>query len=319
MYFTREDIRNIQHQLAKYGIKDSEFRPAKTPLDNNDIITLVQEGHNVKIRIADFLQQLHLLSQDDFINVTDQFDEVEITLLDAIRIIPEQSRRPGIVITFENAQNEWEIWQYCSSTVLQWNNVHYWEDIKTPVRTSVVADEDDLTMIERKDTNVIRFKDRAYDPENFSGRGLKYIRNSVQDLKDTVTGIFSKVNLLNQSALSKENTIYVIKNDFDLWGQTIYIPANCSLFFDGGSFKNGILECKNTHLLAPYGDPFSKVTIKGVLITQDGTEYNKQSGSYDERPTNPKVGTMYFDTEARKPIYYAGEDTWVDANGTTIQ
>jgi hypothetical protein len=43
------------------------------------------------------------------------------------------------------------------------------------------------------------------------------------------------------SQVTTANTIYEIRYDYDLNGQTITIPANCVLKFNGGSLKNGIL------------------------------------------------------------------------------
>lgn len=52
--------------------------------------------------------------------------------------------------------------------------------------------------------------------------------------------------ILNQSALNKENTIYVVRYHYDLCGDTITVPNNCVLEFAGGSLKNGTLDGQNT-------------------------------------------------------------------------
>lgn len=63
-----------------------------------------------------------------------------------------------------------------------------------------------------------------------------------------------KVLVANGTATSQitdENTIYEIRTDFDLGGLTLNIPRNCTLYFNGGSLKNGtirgmldIVDCK---------------------------------------------------------------------------
>lgn len=135
MFFTKEDILKIQAELSKTGIRDSEFKNAKTPLSNNDTLVLSQGGENVKIRIQDFLEQLHLLSSSDFINVTTKFDAPYLTLVEAIRRIPYRSRKVGLTITFQNTDGNWEIWQYKSSSLNQWNEVTAWESNKTPINS----------------------------------------------------------------------------------------------------------------------------------------------------------------------------------------
>ena len=92
----------------------------------------------------------------------------------------------------------------------------------------IVADEEDLTI----DGGKMYLKDSEYNPAAFSGLGRSILRKNIQGGK----------NILEQSKLSKENTRYIIKYDFDLNGKTIVIPNGCVLSFEGGSFKNGAIK-----------------------------------------------------------------------------
>lgn len=62
----------------------------------------------------------------------------------------------------------------------------------------------------------------------------------------------AKRNILTPAMINQPNTIYEIRYDFDLNGETINIPENCVLKFEGGSFNNGDLNVK-----------YSNVTIQG--------------------------------------------------------
>lgn len=68
-------------------------------------------------------------------------------------------------------------------------------------------------------------------------------------------------------------TKYVIKWDFDLGGQTVTVPENCILEFDGGSLKNGTIIGQDT-LFINVGD----VDIWGWNLTRRGTWREKQGG-----------------------------------------
>ena len=48
--------------------------------------------------------------------------------------------------------------------------------------------------------------------------------------------------------MTQENTIYEIRYDFDLGGETEEIPAGCVLKFEGGSLKNGTIVSNNTFI-----------------------------------------------------------------------
>ena len=75
-----------------------------------------------------------------------------------------------------------------------------------------------------------------------------------------------KINLLTQDIIDKENTIYVIKYDFDLEGKEITIPEGCILEFDGGSLNNGSIVWNNTKLTNIYSNNIL------INITESGTK-----------------------------------------------
>lgn len=70
MFFTREDILKIQQALFKISVKDSEL-PNAEPVTPNDIISIVQNGKNKKIKIVDFLEQISLRYKD-IINISNK-------------------------------------------------------------------------------------------------------------------------------------------------------------------------------------------------------------------------------------------------------
>lgn len=88
--------------------------------------------------------------------------------------------------------------------------------------------------------------------------------------KITKDSTVSKVNILSNTEISEENTIYIIRNDYNLNQEVIELPKNSTLFFVGGSFKNGTLKgnfssiCtrSNTNIL-------NDVHIEGTWTTTD--------------------------------------------------
>ena len=86
-------------------------------------------------------------------------------------------------------------------------------------------DEEDLTLV----GPVIKFADKTYNKQLFSGLGRNYVRKNIKD----------GVNVLSQDMLREANTIYHIQYDYDLLGEEIVIPAGSTLNFEGGSLNNG--------------------------------------------------------------------------------
>ena len=106
--------------------------------------------------------------------------------------------------------------------------------------TNMADDED----IESKENDlgikVLKFADRKYNASNFSGKGYKILRKNIAEGK----------NILFQEMINESNTIYEIRYDFDLNGQTITVPENCILQFEGGSFRNGTVVGNNTVIVS---------------------------------------------------------------------
>lgn len=102
------------------------------------------------------------------------------------------------------------------------------------------ADGEDLTSVDDgTGNNVLKFADRTYNANNFSGKGYKILR------KNMVGGN----NILTQDMINQSNTIYEIRYDFDLDDEIINIQQNCSFKFCGGHLKNGTIIGDNTTLI----------------------------------------------------------------------
>lgn len=114
------------------------------------------------------------------------------------------------------------------------------------------ADEEDITVDEN---NLLKFKDKEYSPEDYSGMGRKVLR------KHYVNG----VNTLTQHMINKPNTIYIIQYDYCLADQTIEIPENCVLQFEGGSLRNGVLSLSDTYIQGAYNSFKSTLRVSGTV------------------------------------------------------
>ena len=80
-------------------------------------------------------------------------------------------------------------------------------------------------------TEVMKFADKAYAPEQHSGLARKYLRKNISD----------SANVFTQEMVNNKNTIYHIQYDYDLKSATINIPTGCTLKFEGGSLSNGTI------------------------------------------------------------------------------
>ena len=239
MFFTREDIDKIQQGLLSLGVKDSEL-PEVNNITNSDTLAIVQDGKNKQINIIEFFNNISLFKREAFINITDRFNKPSISLIDAIQLVPIHQRINGLVITFEDINKDWRIYQFRGNKEDflkedKWLDLY---DYTNWVVDSITPDEEDLTVTtpDKNGNALVHLKDRAYDKSNFSGKGYKILRKNIQ----TIDGV--RKNILNSNMISEPNTIYEIRYDFDLNSEEVTIPENCVLKFNGGSLNNGTIN-----------------------------------------------------------------------------
>lgn len=129
---------------------------------------------------------------------------------------------------------------------------------------------------------LLQFSDREYNLDRFSGKGYVILRKNI--VCNTNTKVSN--NILTQDMINKDNTIYEIRYDFDLDGNTITIPENCVLLFKEGTISNGTVILKNT-----------RVQPNGYDVTQ-WIKANI-SGNY-------KAGQSRFDESSKQPQWWDG-------------
>lgn len=236
MFFTREDIEKIHQGLLRLGIKDSEL-PETINVNSDDTLAVVQDGKNKKINIEEFFNNISLFKKEGFINITDRFNKHSISLIEAIQTVPTHQRIDGLVITFEDINGDWRIYQFRGDAVdffdeNKWTDLY---DYTNYIVKSITPDEEDLT-VSKPDKNgnaIVSLKNRVYDESNFSGKGYKILRKNIQ----IIDGV--RKNILTQDMINKPNTVYEIRYDFDLNGTEVSIPENSELIFNGGTITNG--------------------------------------------------------------------------------
>ena len=124
------------------------------------------------------------------------------------------------------------------------------------VNVTNYPDDEDITSVD----NMLKLKDREVNAANFQSKGYVILRKNLS----LVNGVVK--NILTQNMINKHNTIYEIKYDFDLNGETIEIQDGCKLYFNGGKFHNGCLLGNGTEIEAGNIQIFENISKKGLFV-----------------------------------------------------
>ena len=220
MYFTQEDYKKIENWLSKKSVKDSDFQEA-LPLNGEEIITVVQSGHNKKVKIREFIDKIYKYNGSDFTNITNIYKVENITLEEAINFIPAVNRKKGQVITFLNTDGNWEIYQFVGE-LNQWNNLNFWNN---PFDLGVLdyADLVNKPSINGKELNGnTSLKDLGIQPAgNYADKStvtealnsITNINNNLSAINEDIEGINTDIGTINDSITSINHDIGTINDN----------------------------------------------------------------------------------------------------------
>ena len=222
MYFTQEDYKKIENWLSKKSVKDSDFQEA-LPLNGEEIITVVQSGHNKKVNIREFIDKIYKYNGSDFTNITNIYKVENITLEEAINFIPIVNRKKGQVITFLNTDGNWEIYQFIGE-LNQWNNLDFWNN-SFDCGTLDYADLVNKPSINGKELNGnTSLKDLGIQPAgNYADKdtvtdvlnSITNINNNLSTINEDIDDINTDIGTINDSITNINNDVLNINNNLN--------------------------------------------------------------------------------------------------------
>lgn len=149
-------------------------------------------------------------------------------------------------------------------------------------------------------------KDKKHNEKEYSGMGRRYLK------KNMIAG----VNVLEQSMINSPNTIYIIQYDFNLQGESITIPENCTLDFQGGSFSNGKIVGNDTVI---NGLKVTNINFKGTFnvdsINASNLNYDNDNRLLDNLLALANGGSYTFINIDKDLNIDVSENSYVDVNG----
>ena len=315
MYFTIEDIRRIEELILHRVVKDTDFNKAND-FNGSELIPIVQDSENKIISFKDLAKKVASSSMSDIYNVSAMHDLYKTTLSVAASMIPSEARKLGLIITYEDNQDDWKLYQFTGKSLNQWGNSSCWTDLlQLAVSQYLIdSDEEDLTKVKSGDKSVLKFKNKKYNKDEFSGLGRIHLRKNLICTEGcSVDDEDHYINILNQGMISLSNTVYIIQYDYDLQGKEIVIPKNCILSFQGGSFNNGSIKIDNTRILGVRSyNEIGNVQINGnpyigqvMIFEESDTNFTGRLTGPNNTWNSPKI--YWWDGVKWSPMLSGGE------------
>ena len=261
----------------------------------------VQEGRFKDIFPKTYTEAIIDRETGEFLNVT--LEKVNFLFLPFVNsdaatrlLVPDKMRRRGLWISYIEYDGTLKSEYYNSDSLVDvdWQDSSNWlgggfgdlQGVVDTIRNWVNSFIQDLI------TEATRL-----NPEDLNKNSSNQIQLADRGSTDGMGYVILRKNKTFAEQVTKENTIYEIRYDFDLNGATITIPEGCTLDFQGGSLQNGTLIGNNT-LVLPLGLKIEDYISASI------------TGNYRE-------GQIVYDSALKKQKLWNGT-AWVNLDGTAL-
>ena len=307
MYFTQEDYKKIENWLSKKSVKDSDFQEA-LPLNGEEIITVVQSGHNKKVKIREFIDKIYKYNGSDFTNITNIYKVENITLEEAINFIPAVNRKKGQVITFLNTDGNWEIYQFVGE-LNQWNNLNFWNN---PFDLGVLdyADLVNKPSINGKELNGnTSLKDLGIQPAgNYADKDtVTDVLNSITNINNNLSAINEDIEGINTDIVTINDSITGINHDIGTINDSI-TGINTDILDINTNLNTHINEVSKFETLFEKFFEYDERNnaIKARLDFYTDTDKNISAGGFNNNISEIEVISSY--SELKDKPYINGQE-----------
>ena len=204
-------------------------------------------------------------------------------------LLPKDMRRKGIMISYRDMDNnvvtETNI-DESESTNDNWGLDKYWAvyGISLDQVIKIIEDYIDeylngtgLDIIKEYLESLITEAVKL-NPDDLDKNSNNQIQLADRDSTNGMGYVILRKNKTFAEQVTKTNTIYEIRYNYDLNSSTVTIPNDCILKFNGGSLSNGTIILSN-NLILPYGlDIKTQITATILGNYKDGQViYNKDT------------------------------------------
>ena len=230
----------------------------------------VQEGRFKDIFPKTYTEAIIDRETGEFLNVT--LEKVNFLFLPFVNsdaatrlLVPDKMRRRGLWISYIKYDGTLKSEYYNSDSLVDvdWQDSSNWlgggfgdlQGVVDTIRNWVNSFIQDLI------TEATRL-----NPEDLNKNSSNQIQLADRGSTDGMGYVILRKNKTFAEQVTKENTIYEIRYDFDLNGATITIPEGCTLDFQGGSISDGTIIFNTTNIKAASDSCiFNNINFEGAM------------------------------------------------------
>lgn len=134
MFFGKQTC--LKQYIQDRIIKDYDL-PEVTDITNTDYIVIFDENDSRKISLSNIINNTIDKNKPAIVTVI-KSDGSKLTMLEAIEAIPDNRKKLGLIVTYNDVNAGWSLIQYTADNLTTFSNINNWKTISTDIATETI-------------------------------------------------------------------------------------------------------------------------------------------------------------------------------------
>ena len=134
MFFGKQTC--LKQYIQDRVIKDYDL-PEVTDITNTDYIVIFDENDSRKISLSNIINNTIDKNKPAVVTVI-KADGSKLTMLEAIEAIPDNRKKLGLIVTYNDVNAGWSLIQYTADNLTTFSNINNWKTISTDIATETI-------------------------------------------------------------------------------------------------------------------------------------------------------------------------------------
>lgn len=219
MFFGKQTC--LKQYIQDRIIKDYDL-PEVTDITNTDYIVIFDENDSRKISLSNIINNTIDKNKPAVVTVI-KSDGSKLTMLEAIEAIPDNRKKLGLIVTYNDVNAGWSLIQYTADNLTTFSNINNWKTISTDIATETInnsikeLDDKLVSYYQEHHSDILSLEDKnEHLKQNFnvhvSNTNTQFsdinshLSNINSQLKEAQNGIDSYI-AFKEAALGKLNSL----------------------------------------------------------------------------------------------------------------
>lgn len=223
MFFGKQTC--VKQYIQDRIIKDYDL-PEVTDITNTDYIVIFDENDSRKISLSNIINNTIDKNKPAVVTVI-KSDGSKLTMLEAIEAIPDNRKKLGLIVTYNDVNAGWSLIQYTADNLTTFSNINNWKTISTDIATETInnsikeLDNKLVNYYQEHHSDILSLKDKNEHLTQDFNTHVSNTNTKFSDLNEALTKLRTQFNSVARRTDDLDNIVDTLDNSVGTLGNSV--------------------------------------------------------------------------------------------------